>query len=248
MHFKPLVLALALSLPANALPSPAVAQETPSKDGSAPEQESSEEASQHPEQSQYAGRYNGNSFETAMGMIVRANGEFEWGLSVGGLDLRATGTWQEINGAIVFKSEPKPVPPEFIWSAVEDSEGGPFLRIQWADSGKPYSFADVRGLCANGEVVMLPVMDGKWSPGETCDKPETIELYLRSYQVLSGPFELKGERAVHEGQTIVFDFHRNDLGVADFDGVTGVLVDGEMRLESSLGNMTLRKMPPLTED
>ncbi|WP_206742043.1 hypothetical protein [Erythrobacter longus] len=235
---KPLLLALVAGFPSAAL-----AQETPS-----PDQNETEEASQPQEQSKFVGRYDGNSFETAMGMIVREDGTFQWGLSVGGLDLRAKGTWQEINEAIVLKSEPKPVPPEFTWSAVEDAQDGPFLRIQWADSGEPFSFADVRGLCANGELILTPVMDGKWSPGDTCDKPETIELYLRSYQVLSGPFKLSGNRKVREGQTIVFDFHRNDLGVADFDGVMGQLVDGELRLESSLGNMTLRKLTPPTAE
>lgn len=217
----------------------ALAQEMPS-----PDQSEAQEAPQTQEQSKFVGRYDGNSFETAMGMIVREDGTFGWGLSVGGLDLRANGTWQEINGAILFKSEPKPVAPEFVWREVETTPGGPFLRIEWADSGKPFSFADVRGLCTNGELIVTPVMDGEWSPGDTCDKPEAIELYLRSYQVLSGPFELRGERKVGDGQTIVFDFHRNDLGVADFDGVMGWLENGELRVESSLGAMTLRKLPP----
>lgn len=223
-----------LTLGALSLPAIANAQDTPTQQ---PEAETAE-------RSQFVGRYDGNSFETAMGMVVRPDGTFQWGLSVGGLDLRAEGTWKEANGFIVLKSDPKPVAPEFTWSAVEDASDGPFLRIVWADSGKPFSFADVRGLCANGELIVTPVIDGDWSPGETCDKPETIELYLRTYQVLSGPFELKGEREVQAGQTIVFDFHRNDLGVADFDGVTGQLVDGELRLESSLGAMALRKLSP----
>lgn len=234
MDLKPLLVAFVVSLSSAAL-----AQETPET-----ERDQVEEVPQSQEQSRFVGRYDGNSFETAMGMIVREDGTFGWGLSVGGLDLRAKGTWQEINGAILFKSEPKPVAPQFIWREVEATPDGPFLRIEWSDSGKPFSFADVRGICANGELVVMPVIDGEWSPGETCDKPAMIELYLRSYQVLSGPFELTGEREVGEGQTIVFDFHRNDLGVADFDGVMGWLEDGELRVESSLGAMTLRKLPP----
>lgn len=248
MHFRLLVLALAVSVPGAANPSTAAAQETPSEEAPAPPQESSDNASRNAEQSPYVGRYNGNSFETAMGMIVREDGTFAWGISVGGLDLRAKGTWQEANGAIILKSEPKPVPPEFTWNTVEDAQDGPFLRIQWADSDEPFSFADVRALCANGELILTSVIDGEWSPGDTCDKPETIELYLPSYQVLSGPFKLSRTREVRAGQTIVFDFHRNDLGIADFDGVMGQLVDGELRLESSLGNMTLRKEPPPTQE
>ncbi|MEP0392870.1 MAG: hypothetical protein ABJ205_08310 [Erythrobacter sp.] len=229
-----LTLALAASLPSAAL----------GQEASSSGEESATETTQTQTASQYVGRYDGNSFETAMGMIVREDGTFDWGLSVGGLDLQARGRWTEVNGAILFKSEPKPVAPQFTWSGVETTNDGPFLRIVSAESGEPFRYADVRGLCANGEVIYGTANTGEWSPDEACDKPETIELYLSSYQVLSGPFELRGERAVGEGQTGVFDFHRNDLGVADFDGVMGWLEDGKLRVESSLGAMTLRKLPP----
>jgi len=237
MRFKTLTLAAAV-----ALPSMALAQEALPSEQTAPEQSST-----GAEQSQFVGRYDGSSMETAMGMVVREDGTFQWGLSVGGLDLRAKGTWTERGGAIVFASDPKPVAPQFIWDGVETTKDGPFLRIEWKDSGKPFSFADVRGFCANGELVVLPVIDGEWSPGPLCDRPLVIELYLRSYQVLSGPFELKRERAVEEGETIRFVFHRNDLGVADFDGITGFLEDGTLRMDSSLGPMTLRKLAPPSE-
>lgn len=236
MHLKTLITALALALPLSALPPSALAQDAASPEP-APEPKPQE-------QSPFVGRYDGSSMESAMRMIVREDGTFQWGLSVGSLDLRAAGTWAQRGGRIVFASDPKPIAPEFIWDAVETTQDGPFLRIEWAESGEPFSFADVRSLCANGELVTMPVMDGAWSPGDACDRPSKIELYLRSYQVVSGPFELVGTREVTDGQTIVFKFHRNDLGVADFDGVTGRLEGEELKMESSLGAMTLRKLAP----
>lgn len=252
MQLKSFIAALAVFV--LSFPLGAFAQERDGKEHSAEPSQSapsqsapSQAAPSQNVRSQFVGRYDGSSMETAMGMVVREDGTFQWGLSVGSLDLRAKGTWMERGGAIIFASDPKPVAPQFIWDAVEPTKDGPFLRIEWADSGKPFSFADVRGLCANGELVMMPVMDGTWSPGEDCDKVTMIELYLRSYQVLSGPFELEGERAVEDGETIRFVFHRNDLGVADFDGVTGFLEDGTLRMDSSLGPITLRKIAPSPE-
>ena len=212
--------------------------------------EPSEDAEQAAaEQSTFVGRYNGSSFETAMGMVVRPDGSFEWGLSVGSLDLSARGTWSVVASQagdfIVFKSDPKPVSPEFIWKGKEPrGDSGPFLRVVWAESGKPFGYADIRGLCANGELIRSSVREEGWSPQETCDEPQMIQLFMESYQVLSPPFELTGKRAVGEDETAIFEFYRNDLGVVDFDGVTGLLEDGQLRIESPLGAMTLRKMPP----
>lgn len=195
------------------------------------------------EQSPFVGRYDGSSFETAMGMVVRPDGTFRWGISVGSLDLRAMGTWHENGDFIVFKSDPKPVPAEFIWKGTQPrSENGPFLRIVWAGSGRPFDYADVRGLCANGELIRSSVSQEGWSPQETCDRPTTIQLFMDSYQVLSPVFELSGARAIASDETVTFEFHRNDLGLLDFDGVTARLENGRLRMESPVGAMTLRKV------
>ncbi|WP_298306938.1 hypothetical protein [uncultured Erythrobacter sp.] len=231
MPLKPLISLFALALPLTA-----VAQE-----------QAHEPSEENAEQSQFVGRYDGSSMETAMGMVVRPDGSFQWGLSVGSLDLRAKGTWYEQGGMIAFTSDPKPVAPEFVWSGIEETGDGPFLRINWAGTEDPFTYADVRGLCANGDLINTALTEGVWSPDESCDKVVTIEFYLSSYQVLSAPFELVGERKVNERQTIQIEFHRNDLGLADFDGVTGVLQEGKLRLEGSLGAMTLRKLPPPAE-
>ena len=207
-------------------------------------QETSEDAEQTAgEQSPFVGRYDGSSFETAMGMVVRPDGTFQWGISVGSLDLRAKGTWRENGDFIVFESDPKPVSPEFIWKGTQPrAQDGPFLRVVWAGSGRPFGYADVRGLCANGELIRSSVSDQGWSPQETCDGPATIQLFMESYQVLSPVFKISGEHAIASDETATFEFHRNDLGLLDFDGVTARLEDGTLRMESPVGAMTLRKV------
>ncbi|MEM1053061.1 MAG: hypothetical protein AAGI28_13310 [Pseudomonadota bacterium] len=230
MSWKSLVFAMATLLPAAAM------SQEPAEDSSAVQAES-----------QFVGRYDGNSFETAMGMVVRADGTFEWGLSVGALDLRAQGTWFESYDKIIFASDPKPVPPEFFWSGIEQEDGGPFLRIIWQSTAKPFSYAHVRGLCTNGELLHGPVMADGWSPKDSCDRVATIQFYIPSYDFLSQPIELIGNRTTRPGQTIRIAFHPNDLGVANFDGVTGRLEDGRLQIQSDLGVMTLRKVSAQNE-
>ncbi|MEO1220772.1 MAG: hypothetical protein AAFY42_05405 [Pseudomonadota bacterium] len=210
-------------------------------------QESSPENTIAAEQSQFVGRYDGNSFETAMGMVIRADGTFEWGLSVGSLDMRAQGTWFEEDDTIIFVSDPKPVSPEFVWSGVEANEDGPFLRVVWAKSDSPFQYASVRGQCANGTLAFGYVDDGTWSPESDCDKLEWIQFRMQSYDLRSEIFVLSGEREVARGETIRFEFHRNDLGVANFDGVMGRFEDGKLRVVGDIGSMVLRKVPAPAE-
>lgn len=247
MLFKLPITALAFAL-SLAAPFGALAQDQTDQEESGNEES---DTGENRDPSQFIGRYNGSSFETAMGMVVREDGTFQWGLSVGGLDLRAKGTWTEEAGALILVSDPKPIKPQFTWGALVDAPDGPFLRIVSAGTDRLFRYADIRGLCANGEVFFGAVTKGEWSPDEKCDAVKTIEFYLPSYQVLSTPFELVSDRAVRPGQTIRFDFHRNDLGLVNFDGMIGQIVNGELRLEGGsdgrLGAITLRKIVPQPE-
>ena len=89
-------------------------------------------------QSEFVGRYDGSSFETAMGTEVRADGTWGWGLSVGALDMRAEGVWRQEGDFIYLTSDPKPVAAEFSFSGLETSENDPWIRVVWAGNGKPF--------------------------------------------------------------------------------------------------------------
>ena len=193
--------------------------------------------------SPFIGRYNGNSFETAMGMIIREDGTFEWGLSVGALDMRAAGTWQQRGDLIVLTSDPRPVAPEFGWSGMESAPNAPLLRVVWASNGEPFGYAMVTAKCSNGNVVYEQVLEEGWSPdGEECDGVETVQLREDIYDVISGEYDLTGALAPAEGETIRFDFHRNDLGVADFSGMIGGLENGVLKLSGGRWPLELRKV------
>lgn len=202
-----------------------------------------EESDDPAETAEFAGRYSGNSFETAMGMVIREDGTFEWRLSVGSLDMRAAGTWSEENGRIVLVSDPIPVPPEFGWSGMETTPDGPLLRIVWAGDGRPFQYASVTATCSNGNIVYGQVYEEGWSPdGEECDAVETVKLRESTYEVTSQTYDLTSTFAPAEGETIRFEFHRNDLGVADFTGMSGALEDGVLKLSGGQWPLEMRKV------
>lgn len=194
--------------------------------------------------SQFIGTYNGNSFETAMGMRIYADGRFQWGLSVGALDLRAEGTWKQSGEVITLASVPTPVAPEFDWSALERRPEGPLVRVVWASTGEPFQYAKVSLFCANGRILGGQVLEEGWSPtAAECDVPAALQLREDIYDVVSQRYEL-GALGWQTGDTLRFEFRANDMGVADFTGTTGVLEDGILKLRGARWPLELRKLPP----
>ncbi len=214
----------------------------PHEDTQVEEAAEQEEATQA--DSPFVGRYDGGQMEMAMGMIIRADGTFGWGVSVGALDMRAAGTWTQEDDTIILTSDPKPVAPEFGWPGMETVPDGKLLRIVWASNGEPFQYGSVRAICANGEVVFGQVPTEGWSPPETCDEVVNVQLKQDIYDVTSQVYDLTSTFTVSEGETIRFEFRRNDMGVADFSGVTGQLNNGLLTLQGGRWPMELRKLPP----
>lgn len=194
--------------------------------------------------SEFVGDYSGNAMETASGLRISADGTFQWYLSVGALDARAAGTWVQNGSTIVFTSDPKPVPPEFVWKGFQTTPDAPFLTIVNAANGEPFDYASLTIVCANGARFSEQAQLGIWSPSpdDDCDRPEKVKFRLSSYQVESRTFDLNGPLKPKEGQTIVFEFRPNDIGLADFTGVTGRLDDGQLTIAGPLGEQVLRRM------
>jgi hypothetical protein len=200
------------------------------------------------EESPFVGRYDGGGMEVAMGMVVRPGGTFEWRLSVGALDLRAVGTWEEADGRIHLTSTPKPTPPEFAFSGLETRAGEPWLRIVWAGNGEAFTFGNVVVTCANGhtrydqvaEDGFPPPSEGEYEPSELylppirseCDEPVTVRFIQSIHEVTSPVYDLR-ELGWQPGSTAVFEFRPHDLGLLDFSNVTGALVDGRIVLDIS---------------
>ncbi|MEL6876576.1 MAG: hypothetical protein AAGL68_00570 [Pseudomonadota bacterium] len=177
--------------------------------------------------SPFIGDYNGGGFETAMGMRIAADGTFQWGLSVGALDMRAKGTWEQRGETITLTSDPKPVAPLFRWSGLETAPSGPMVKVVWASNGEPFQYARVTVTCADGSRIQSQVRYEGWSPapGE-CADPISLRLEEDIYQIFSQDYVL-ADLGWKPGSTMRFEFERNDLGVADFTGMVGML-DGNV--------------------
>ncbi|MEO9461662.1 MAG: hypothetical protein ABJ242_02905 [Marinomonas sp.] len=215
------------------------------------------ETSTAADRSNFIGDYTGNSFETAMGMRLAEDGTFNWRLSVGALDMRAKGSWQQQGETITLTSDPKPLPARFNWSGFEKAEGGKLVKVVWAETGKPFAYATAGLICSDGSRITAQVPAEGWSPDPAkCPKPVSLTLQEGIYKVRSEPYDLAAFD-MPQGTTIRFAFERNDLGVADFTGMTGRLEDNMLKFTGGsglLGDETrprpgedvleLRKLPP----
>ncbi len=212
--------------------------------------------------SPFVGRYNGNSFETAMGMLVAPDGTFQWGLSVGGLDLRARGTWEQRGDVLFLTSDPKPVPPEIRFLSIADrspdAEDDKLVYVTRPD-GEPFTYAEARIECANGARFTEFVAGSNayledYEPPE-CDRMSAITVEQSNYNVTSPRIDLQ-KAGWKPGKILRFEFEPNDIGVADFTGMKGLLSDGTLRFFGGPGIadqppprpgevvLELRKMPP----
>ena len=204
-----------------------------------------QEATDEADTSEFVGRYNGNSFETAMGMIIREDGTFAWGVSVGALDMRAQGSWRQDGDVIILTSDPVPVEPEFGWSGYENVPGGPLIKVVWATNGEPFQYASVKLTCRNGAELYDQVYAEGWSPPEgECDEPVTAVLTQSIHNVTSETYDIADRFNPGEGGTVRFEFRPNDMGVADFSGLIGHLEDGVLSLHGAEWPLELRKVAP----
>ena len=219
------------------------------------------------ENSEFVGRYSGSSFETAMGMEILADGTWGWGLSVGALDMRARGTWERKGDLIYLTSTPKPVAPEFTFQGIaetdETAQEPPYFRVVWAKSGKEFQYSHARVTCKNTKTFYGQVdydgyparIDPRYDdplpaendPRQSCDTPESVVLEETIYDITSQPFKL-AELGWTPGRTAIFAFHRNDLGLVDFTGVTGYLEDGKIKLVGAEWPLEMSKLPARDEN
>lgn len=198
---------------------------------------------------QFVGTYNGSSFETAMGMRITEDGRWEWGLSVGALDMRGAGTWEESGDVITLTSDPKPAPAQFRFQGFEPAEGSadPEKLVHvFRPDGKQFTYAEANIECANGARVLqfaagsTAYLDG-YEP-DTCDRPIAVTVEQGIYDITSPRYDLAA-MGWETGQIMRFEFDPKDLGIVDFTGATGILEDGILKLRGAKWPLELRKLP-----
>lgn len=194
-------------------------------------------------QDDFVGHYDGGSFETAMGMVIRDDGTFSWGLSVGALDLRASGSWERVGETIVFTSDPKPIAPAFSDPTLVQDGQDALVRVVWSTTQEPFQYASIFANCANGETITDRVGETGWSPPAACDRVTELRLVEDIYDVTSNTFSLTEIQGRNTDLMLIFEFQPNDLGVLSFDGSVGSLADNVLTIQGPEGTFGLEKLP-----
>lgn len=169
-----------------------------------------------------AGTYDGGQMEMAVGLELRADGRFDYGLSYGALDERASGTWSVDGRTVLLTSDPVTLPKFTLLEQRPASDGKMHLMLD-LPKGWTRQYFDAEVGLADGRFVGGQLSDDSdaisLAPG---DRPVSLRLALDVYELRSDTFRLDGTAA----STIHVRFKPNDLGKVAFTK-TPLRIDGK---------------------
>jgi hypothetical protein len=193
--------------------------------------------------SQLVGTYDGHQMEMAVGLELRADGRFNYGLSYGALDESASGTWRVDGNVVVLTSDPV-TPPKFVLIEQRPASDGKMHIVLDLPKGwtKQYFDADI-GL-ADGRFVGGQLSDDSdaipLAPG---DRPVSLRLVLGVYELRSGAFPLDGTPA----SRVHVRFEQNDLGKVAFAETPLRIDKGKLLLDRYGRSIVFRRVSTSTE-
>ena len=167
------------------------------------------------------GTYDGHQMEMAVGLELRADGRFDYGLSYGALDESASGTWRVDGNNVLLTSDPV-TPPRFT-----------FLDQRPAPDGKMHIVLDLpKGWSRQVFHAEIGLADGRFVGGQLSDdddtislgagdRPVSLRLGMDVYELSSDTIRLDGTPA----SSIRVRFEANDLGKVAF-ARTPLRIDG----------------------
>lgn len=158
------------------------------------------------------GMYDGGQTEMAVGLELRDDGRFRYGLSYGALDEQAQGTWTSNEDEVLLTSDPF-VPPRFVLVNRLDAPVGQLKIILDLPDGMSRQYFDAEVRLADGRVVDHQLNDRQeplaFDPREN---PVSVALTLPIFGLRSETLELSGVG----GSAIRFRFEPNALGTVAF--------------------------------
>jgi len=169
------------------------------------------------------------------GLLIAADGSFQYGLAAGALDEFSKGRWEADGERVCLITDPKPVAPAFAKAEPVAVEGiVPTILVTWPN-GEPVSGVDFLIGFDSGEPAEGYTQYNGWSlPDDEHRVPRWIEVHEPIYDIDAPRFEL-GE--ADKGRLHV-RLIPNDLGLVDLTGAClaarerGVVLtrrEGEMR-------------------
>lgn len=167
------------------------------------------------------GRYAHSEHELVSGIWLKADGTFQYGLTVGSLDETAKGRWTANGSRIHLVNEPKPVPPAITpGPAQRDADAALSLRVVVPNGRGVPGMDFVVGFDAGDPAEGYTQADGWTLPAEEKRTPRWVEFSMESYGLRSPRFSIDRDSA----NVLTFILAPNDIGVVDF---TGMVVDAD---------------------
>lgn len=165
----------------------------------------------------HVGRYVHSEMELGAGLWLKADGTFQYGLTVGSLDETARGRWTARGNRITLANDRPPVPPA-ITAGEAKRDASTTLRLTvTTGSGRGVPGVDlVVGLAGGKTVEGYTQVEGWDLPAGTTGEPRWVMFSMPSYGLHSARFPI--DRAA--GNALTFVLAPNDIGVVDMAALT----------------------------
>ena len=191
-----------------------------------------------PAQRCVAGFYDGDGFEIAAGLELRADHRFRYGLSYGAIDEQGGGRWDFGQGGVLLTSDPV-TPPRFV--LVGQAPGA---------EGRFHIALDVpEGLSRQFFAVLVRFSDGRASQRQLGEEGLDIDLaagqHLVSLTLVLPIYDLESETftlAPGGGGVARFRFDPNDLGRVAFAGTRLTYQGEDLLLERHARQIAFRRV------
>lgn len=191
-----------------------------------------------PAQPCVTGFYDGNGFEIAAGLELRADHRFRYGLSYGAIDEEANGRWDFGRGGVLLTSDPV-TPPRFVMVSEAAGAEGRFHVALDVPEGLSRQFFAVLVRFSDGRAIQRQLgeegLDLDLAAGQ---HPVSLTLLLPIYDLESETFTL----AAAAGGSAQFRFDPNDLGRVAFADTRLTYQGDDLLLERHARQIAFRRV------
>ena len=174
------------------------------------------------------GVYDGHQMEMAVGIELKADGRFEYGLSYGAMDEQAEGHWTVSGDKVLLTSDPVKA-PRFSLIGQKPAPAGTFqisLEVPKGMSAQYFHgmFVTAKG---HGDEEQLRDEEPRDWVIDKADPPIKAMVSLQMFGLHSDPVAIDPAK----GYALQFRFEPNDLGKVDFKATALTIDNGDLLLD-----------------
>jgi hypothetical protein len=174
------------------------------------------------------GVYDGHQMEMAVGIELKADGRFEYGLSYGAMDEQAAGRWTVSGDKVLLTSDPVKA-PRFTFVGQKPAPKGMFEISLETPKGMSAQYFDGMYVTAKGHGGQEQLRDDgprSWVI-DKADPPIKAMVVLQMFGLHSDPVAIDPAK----GYALQFRFEPNDLGKVDFKATALAIDHGDLLLD-----------------